>query len=420
MKKTILIVCVALTGLIMNAQKADVKTHDIKVTFEQPEILKDTKTYSYTIQDDGKYWNYTPTDSNPTIASNTEGVNLSGLERVEDNADLQVIVGFLGNQLSKSPGLLVLHGSYHIIVLNKDNKILLTIDDTVTNNVSAADSRYTNKSKNAIKALIVTDYVEKLLKEYEHLFSGSADLKIPFGTFKKTKGGPAESFNTSSQPLIDSIIDNSNDIATIDKAIALWTTQLDVDFGKKVKDKIKNRVIYANLTSASLLKKDLEAAKTYLEIVKKNTGFFDTWTSNYKPILNRFESSKSLQSSDSLQTLNLRTLNLTPKSAYLITIPAGQYTYKSKDPISYSKIEIQNFVPNIKSGMASLDSKVKPEIYIYENGVKTLRHFGDGNNTIITENGEEIIFKVYKGEYKPCVKQEDGTYKIYNSNIIIE
>ncbi|QCE41280.1 hypothetical protein [Psychroserpens sp. NJDZ02] len=414
MKKTILIACAVLVGLIMNAQKADVKTHDIKVTFEQPEILKGTKTYSYTIQDDGKYWNYTPTEANPTIASNTEGINLSGLARVEDNADLQIIVGFLGNQLSKSPGLLVLQGSYHIIVLNKDNKILLTIDDTVTNNVSAADSQYTNKSKNAIKALIVTDYVEKLLKEYEHLFSGSADLKIPFGIFKKTKGGAAESFNTSSQPLIDSIVDNSSDIATIDKAIALWTAQLDVDFGKKVKDKIKNRVIYANLTSANLLKKDVDAAKSYFELVKENTGFFDTWTSSYKPAFNRFESSNILEND------SLITLNITPKSTYLITIPAGQYTYKSKDPISYSKIEIQNFVPNIKSGMASLDSKVKPEIYIYENDVKTLRHFGDGNNTILTENGEEIIFKVYKGEYKPCLKQEDGTYKIYNSNTVIE
>ena len=414
MKKTILIACAVLVGLIMNAQKADVKTHDIKVTFEQPEIIKGTKTYSYTIQDDGKYWNYTPTEANPTIASNTEGINLSGLARVEDNADLQIIVGFLGNQLSKSPGLLVLQGSYHIIVLNKDNKILLTIDDTVTNNVSAADSQYTNKSKNAIKALIVTDYVEKLLKEYEHLFSGSADLKIPFGIFKKTKGGAAESFNTSSQPLIDSIVDNSSDIATIDKAIALWTAQLDVDFGKKVKDKIKNRVIYANLTSANLLKKDVDAAKSYFELVKENTGFFDTWTSSYKPAFNRFESSNILEND------SLITLNITPKSTYLITIPAGQYTYKSKDPISYSKIEIQNFVPNIKSGMASLDSKVKPEIYIYENDVKTLRHFGDGNNTILTENGEEIIFKVYKGEYKPCLKQEDGTYKIYNSNIVIE
>lgn len=415
MKKTILIVCVALTGLIMNAQKADVKTHDIKATFEQPEILKNTKTYSYTIQDDGKYWNYTPTEENPTIASNTDGINLSGLELVTENPDLQVIVGFLGGRLTNNQGLIGLQGTYSIIVLNKDNKQLLAIDDTITYNVVASDSKYANKNNFVLKALIVTSYVEKLLKEYEHLFSGSTDLKIPFGVFKKTKGGVAENFNKTSQPLIDAILDNTNDTASLEKAIAFWKAQLDVDFGKKVKDKMKNKVIYANLTSASLLLKDLEAANTYLELVKKNTGFFDLWTANYSPIFSRFESLQSLEKAD-----KLRTVNVTPNSLYFITIPTGQYTYKSKDPINYSKIEIQNFVPNIKSGMASLDSKVKPEIYIYENGVKTLRHFGDGNNTIITENGEEIIFKVYKGEYKPCLKQEDGTYKIYNSNIIIE
>ena len=418
MKKLLLLACVAFASLTATAQKADVKAQDITATFEQPEILKNTKTYSYTIQDDGKYWNYTATKTRPTIASNTEGINLSGLERVTENADLQVIVGFSGNQLKSSPGLIVLQGTYNILVLNKENKLLLNIKETVEKNVSAAKNEYSivnRDTRNITKALIVTEHVQDLLKEYEHLFSGSADLKVPFGLFKKTKDGAAESFNTSSKPLIDAIVANSNDTEALDKAIAFWTAQLDVDFGKKVKDKVKNRVIYANLTSASLLKKDINAAKTYFELVKENTGFFDTWTSNYKTIFSRFESSNSLENPD-----NLVTVAVTPNSAYLITLPAGKYTYKSKDPIIFSKIEIQNFVPNVKSGIASLDSKVKPEIYIYENDVKTLRYFGDGNNTIITNDGEEIIFKVYKGEYKPCVKQADGTYKMYNSNIVIE
>lgn len=415
MKKLLLLACVAFGSLTATAQKADVKAHEITATFEQPEILKNTKTYSYTIQDDGKYWNYSPTEANPTIASNTDGINLNGLELVTENPDLQVIVGFLGGGLTNNQGLIGLQGTYSIIVLNKDNKQLLAIDDTVTNNVVASDSKYANKNNFVLKALIVTNYVEKLLKEYEHLFSGSADIKIPFGVFKKTKGGAAENFNKTSQPLIDAILENTNDTASLEKAITFWKAQLDVDFGKKVKDKIKNKVIYANLTSANLLLKDLEAAKTYLELVKENTGFFDLWTTNYTPIFSRFESLQLLEKAD-----KLRTVNVTPNSLYLITLPAGKYTYKSKDPISYSKIEIQNFVPNIKSGMASLDSKVKPEIYIYEDDVKTLRHFGDGKNTIITNDGEEIIFKVYKGEYKPCVKQADGTYKMYNSDIVIE
>ncbi|AXO80642.1 hypothetical protein DZC78_09680 [Olleya aquimaris] len=418
MKKTILLVCFAITCLNIKAQKADVKTKEIKATFEQPEFLKNIKTYSYTIQDDGTYWNYTPTAQNPTLASNTDGINLSGLERVKDSADLQIVVGFSGNQLKTSPALYVLQGTYHIMVLNKDNKLLLTIEESVEKNVNAGDNRYsiTNRdSRNITKALIVTEHVEKLLKEYEHLFSGTADLKVPFGLFKKTKGGIAESFNETSKPLIDSIISNSNNIENIDKAITYWTEQLEVDFGKKVKDKIKNRVIYANLTSANLLKKDLDAALTNFELVKENTGFFDTWTSSYKTIFNRFESFKAIGNPDKLTTIKL-----TPTSTYLITLPAGKYTYKSREAIDYHKIEIENFVPNVKSGIASLDSKVKPKIYVYENETKKIRHFGDGNNTIVTNEGEEIVFKLHKGEYKACTKQDDGTYKIYNRNTIIK
>lgn len=402
----------------LNAQKADVDSQIVTATFNQPDFLKNSKTFSYTIQDDGTYWNYTQTEEFPTITSNIEGLKLSGLQQVNEKADLQIIVGFLGNQLKTGQAILILQGTYHIMVLDKNNKLLLTIDDTVEKQVIANPEKYSMEnrdSRNITKAKIVTEHVENLLKEYEHLFSGSAELKMPFGLFKKTNDGAGERFNNKSQPLIDAIIANSNDSENLDKAIAYWKEQLNVDFGKKLKDKFKNKVIYANLTSASLLKKDLEAAKKYFELTKDNASFFDTWTSDYKSIFMRFESSKTLENPEKFPAINV-----TPNCAYLITVPAGTYTYKDKEPIVFSKIEIQNFVPNIQSGMVSLDSKLKPEIYIYENDVQTLRHFGDGNNVITTNNGIEIIFKAYKGEYKACTKQDDGTYKIYNSNVVIE
>ncbi|WP_044401041.1 hypothetical protein [Lacinutrix sp. Hel_I_90] len=416
--KKLLSIAAIFCATLSHAQKADVTSQAVTASFEQPDFLKNTKTFSYTIQDDGAYWNYTPTEAFPALASNTDGLKLSGLQQVNENGDLQIIVGFSGNQLKTGQAELILNGSYLIMVLDKNDKLLLTIEDVVEKHVTDNPEKYSmanRDTRNVAKAKIVTEHVENLLKNYEHLFSGSADLKIPFGVFKKTKDDAAERFTVASQPLIDAIIANTNDTANLDKAIAFWKAQLDVDFGKKVKDKIKHRVIYANLTSASLLKKDLEAANNYLELVKDNTGFFDLWTSDYKPVFSRFESAKTLESPE-----NLITVKVTPNSAYLLTIPAGIYTYKEKDPITYSKIEIQNFVPNVLSGIASLDLYVKPEIYIYENDVKTLRHFGDGKNVITTNEGDEIIFKVYKGEYKACIKQEDGTYKIYNSNIVVE
>lgn len=420
MKKILLILCFAFITQHITAQKANVKSKEITIDIKQPEFLKNAETYSYTIQDDGVYWNYEATDQYPTLASATDGLEIAGLKRVNENADIQVIVGFSGNQLKHGEGTLVLNGSYYLLVLNKNNKLLLKIEEDGQNTVYVNPEIYDTSNRaarNRTKALIVTERVNRILKPYMHLFSGKATVKIPFATFKKTKGGAAETFNSESEPLINAILNDIKDTDAINKAVTYWKTQLDVDFGKKVKDKVKNKVIYANLTSASLLKKDIETAKINIDLLKKYSGFFDFWTTEHKSFMELLESENTIANPE-----KLKPIIVTPNSTYIITIPEGKYTYKDKDPIAYSKLEIQNFVPKLNSGMASLNTKIKPEIYIYkeEDENASLRHFGSDHNKIVTNDGIEMRFKVYKGEYKLCVKQEDGTYKMYDKDIIIE
>jgi len=411
MKKVLLLSFLASLSFA-NAQKADVKTSNVTTSFEQPEFLKNTKTFSYTIQDDGAYWNYTPTDENPTIASNTDGLKLSGLTQVDDNADLQILVGFIGGKLIPGQAVINLEGNYNVFVLNKDNKLVTRIEDHVDYQVVASSEYDMANDRKVTRARMVTSYVQKLLKTQEHLFSGSADLEIPFGLFKKTKDGAANDFNTNSQPLIDAIVANSSDTASLDKAIAYWTSQLSVDFGKKVKDKIKNKVIYANLLAAHLLKKDMAAAKKDLEVVKENTGFFDMWTSSYKPLFERFESTNALENPEDMATIAV-TLDCT----YFTTLENGSLTYKDK-VIDFTKIEITS-IPEMESGMASLNTTVKPEIRIYEDDKLTLRYKGDDTKEIVLSNGDQVVFKEIKGTFKPCIK-EGSRYRLMNTNQFVE
>ena len=60
MKKLISILCFAIASITVTAQKADISSEKIAMTFELPDYLKNLKTFSYEIQDDGVYWNYTP------------------------------------------------------------------------------------------------------------------------------------------------------------------------------------------------------------------------------------------------------------------------------------------------------------------------------------------------------------------------
>lgn len=418
MKKLITILCIAFAGTTVTAQKADIKSKDIPLTFELPSYVKNLKTFSYDIQDDGKYWNYTPSpeyypkDEYPNLASLTDGITVDGLEQVSENADLRIMVGFLGNQLSVNNGLIYMKGTFSIMIFVEGNKLVHNYITDVKLNQVVNPEKFpisTRDERNQTKARMLTIHTQDYLDKLSYLFKETTLQKLPFGLFKKTKGGNAEAFNTASQPFIDAILANPTDAATLDKAIAYWKSQIEVDFGKKVKDKVKNKVIYVNLTTASILKDDTESTNSYYEIAKQNSGFFDLCTVDYT---NLFKKRDDLEAIKKQELIAVTTL---PNTVYFITLDGGgTYTYKGKE-IIFSKIEIDRFIPKKDSGIASLDTTEKSRIFIYEDDVKTLRHFASEHNKIITNDGKEIIFQKEKGTFKPYIKQADGTFTLYES-----
>ncbi|SDX16943.1 hypothetical protein SAMN05444411_103258 [Lutibacter oricola] len=412
----ITILCIAFTNTLLFAQKADVSSKEVLIKFEIPSHLKGLKTFSYEIQDEGEYWNYEnspehyPADEYPNLASLTDGIQISGLENVTENADLQILVGFIGNQLAVNNAMISMHGTYSILLLNKENQLLYNTNEAVTLNQVVNPKKFpmnTRGERNQTKARMLTIYTQKFLGEIQHLFKETSTQKLPFGLFKKTKGGAAEAFNTESKPLIESIIANPTDAATLDKAAAYWKSQIDVDFGKKVKSKIKSKVIYANLASVSLLKNEIENTNNYYKTVKENAGMFDLWKGDYLNVLKKRDDLEALKGQE------LIAVNLTPKSAYKITLDqGGTFTYKDKN-IEFSKIEIDRFVPAKKSGMASLDLTVKPTIYVYENTENPIEHISAEETKIVTKDGKEIIFKKDKGAIKPYLKQTGKLLESY-------
>lgn len=410
--KKIIMSAIALIGLTASAQKADVTNYDITVNFNQPEAFKNFKTISYELQDDGEFWNHEATNEYPTLTSTTQSIEVPGLETVTENADLNFVVAFKGGRPTSSTGLVAIEGTYHLLLKTADNQIIKFDREFKNNNVNASEYKFSGskEQQKRVYAQVVTNYANRYINEQSYLISGQSEEELVFGVFKKTKDGAAAAFTETSTPLISNIIRNPSDTDALDKAITYWKSQISVDFGKKVKDKVKNKVIYANLTSASILKGDYIKAKEYAAIIKENTGLFDLWTTG---ITNTLKKTNTLESFTSPESTTMDTTE--PDYLYNFTFRDVTYQYKEKDPIEASKIVIERLIPSSSSssGIVSLDKAEKPEIHIYENDVKTLRHFGDGKNDLKTKDGKHIIFDIVDGRYVPFIEQADGSYKIY-------
>jgi hypothetical protein len=412
MKKIIamLLVCTS-----MFAQKADIESNKVRWNVNRPDYLNTIKTFSYEIQDDGEYWNYEPNaeyfpeDTYPSLASLTNGISIDGLEPVDINADLKIIVGFLGNQLKMDNGLIRLNGTLNLMIVVDSNKLLHSLIEDVQLSVVVNPDKYpleTPNHRNQTKARILTTHIQKLIDELNYLFVDQPEVNLPFGVFDKAKTEVTQTFNTNSKTYIERIQESPSDKSLLDEAIKYWRSQIDIDFGKSMKDKIKDKVIYVNLTSASILKGDMDGAKKYHQTVKENSGFFDSWTIDYDKLF------KKTDYINELKNQSLPSIDLYPNLAYFITIgETGVYTFKNKES-AFLKIEIERFIPTVQSGITSLDSYRKPRVFIYdENG--SMEHSGGNQNHILTSSGMEIIFKVDNGDFKPHIKQNDGSYSIY-------
>jgi len=407
MKKQITFILILLLSISINAQKADITLEKVTLEFERPDYLKSLKTFSYQIQDDGLYWDYKPNpehypvDTYPDLASLTEGLTIKGMTQVKDNADLKVIVGFIGNQLKTEGGMIKMNGTISLMLVTKDNKLLTSYIKNEIFKIIVSPTKYpmsNSTERNQTKAKMLTNYVQKYLDKKSYLFSDIIDTMLPFGLFKKAKKGKALSFNQEATPLIKAIIKDASNIETLNKAFTYFESQLNEDFGKKVKDKNKNKVLYSSLASIAILQNNTESAEKYLALAKENTGFFDVWTVNLKKLL---EIKKTL---NKMEDEEFSTVKMADDMTYVITInEEGTFNYKKKQ-IPFTKITIARFVPNINSNIGSLDATKGPKIKIYKDD-KVTHHYSGGKNTIIkTKSGKKIVFELKKKEYKPVFK----------------
>lgn len=420
-KQILFFQCMLLIGAAAMAQKADISSYKVTFGFERPDYLKTIKTFSYEIQDDGEYWNYQPNpehypeDAYPDLASLTDGVFIDGLQQVDENADLKIITGFLGNQLRMDNGLIQLNGTINLMLIVHGDKLLHTLTEDVQLSVVVNPDNYPLDSpthRNQTKAKILTKHVQDFINEHQYLLIKNPDVNIPFGVFKKTKTDDTEIFNATSKTFIEGIMKSPSDERVLNEAITYWRSQIDADFGKKIKDKIKDKVICVNLASVSILKGDMNGAKKYYQTVKENSGFFDTWTVDYDKLFRKTDYINGLKNQ------SLPSITIYPNSAYFITIDeSGLYTFKNKER-EFSKIEIERFIPTVQSGITSLDSYRKPRVFIYEkeNDVRWIMHKGGTHNQIVTSTGKEIIFREENGDFKPYIKQKNGDYSIYHGH----
>jgi len=402
---TVLLVC---TNIF--SQNTQFKSHKFELEFNQPEFFKNLKTISYEIQDDGTYWNheYDENDNKPenyrdfpTLQSFTEGLKVKGYEYVENEGDIQIVVGFTGSQLQHVENGLQLQGTMNLMVLVDGDKMIHNevrrVKSIVPNSKEyPTETRfYRNKTKAMLLTKKVQDYIDSNVGV---LFTGKSEVELYFGLFRNAKKGKAKEFNDISTPLIEEI-KTTQSSETLKKAVEYWKEQVDVDYGKKLKLKRKLKVIYANLTTASILLGDIDNAKEYAKIARKNAGFLDYFNNGY----NDYE--KKLKYVSENQDLKMHGITKEGRYAYEIDIKEeGEFDLGKKSK-GFSRIIIQRYLPvaSSNSGMMSLDAGESPTAKLFIDGEPKYIYNCSSKHSIKLKNGKTIIFKLQKGEYVPYV-----------------
>lgn len=410
MIKNLFLFTVLLACTNVFSQNTQFKAHKFELEFDQPESFKNLKTISYEIQDDGEYWNneYDEDDNKPenyrdfpTLESFTEGLKVEGYEYVKKDGDIQIVVGFTGSQLQYVENGLQLQGTMNLMVLVDGNKMIHNEVRRIKSVVPKSKEYPTGTRfyRNKTKAILLTKKVQDYIDSYIGvLFTGKAEIELYFGLFRNAKKGGTQEFNDISTPLIEEIKTTRSNEA-LNKAVEYWKEQVDVDYGKKLKLKRKLKVIYANLTTASILLGDIEKAKEYGKIARKNGGFLDYFSNGY----NDYE--KKLKYVAENQDLMMYDITKEGKYAYEIDIKVeGEFDF-GKKATGFSRIIIQRYLPvaSSNSGMMSLDAGESPTAKLFVDGEPKYIYNCSSKHSIKLKNGKTIIFKLQKGEYVPYV-----------------
>lgn len=418
MKRIIFLSCFFMTTFLFS-QKVEIQNKKLELKFKTPELFKNLKTFSYEIQDDGKYWNHNYEEDvekpanykeNRTLQSFTKGLTIDGLKQVEENGDLQIVVGFIGSQLINDKGAIKFQGTMNIMMLVDGDKLLQNEvkDISVTKMANLKNYPIENRFlRNKTKALILTEEVQKYINTLNFIFQGKSKVSLPFGFFRKTKKGQAEEFNKISKPLVEEIVNNRNN-EVLNKAYNYWKEQIDVDFGKKLKKKRKLKTIYANLATTSILLGDIVKAKEYVKLVKDNAGFFDVFTVDYDRYFKKLELIHKFGSVSKLPKVNKE-----GSFTYKITLKeSGVFNTGRKDR-NFTKILIDRFIPKNNSNIVSLDKGKRPKAQLFENGESKYFYSCTDKNIIKFKDGKTIIFKNIKGTFIPYLKQGEEEVRLY-------
>lgn len=407
MKRKLLLLGFIVISLITYGQKADVSSVELRVNIERPEYLTNIKTFSYELQDDDKTWKGWPISlEHPTLTSLTDGIKIKGLEAVDEDPDIRVTAGFILKGQSLNPQMLNISGILLIRIIARDNTLLesLNMDIEASKGLAGEGEELYNNSAVYFKTIaeIITNRVERYFEKNDYIFNDEYKQTLPFAQFKKIKkNSPAVQFNEKAKELTDAVIADVDDIAAIDKAEAYFKEQLTFDFGKKIKSKVKNQVLYANLASLAILKRDKVSLAKYYEILKDNTGFFTLWTADISNYINAL--------ADLKEKTYAKRYKVISDNIYKIVLDTGGYYAFSNKLITYNRVEISRFsysidVYNIKN--------FAPKVKIYfgdENKYEV--HKGTERDIITTNDGNEILFKNIKSYMVPFVKEADGAYR---------
>ncbi|MBA6157043.1 hypothetical protein H3Z83_10985 [Tenacibaculum sp. S7007] len=413
MKRNLFLLVILFAFTNAFSQKAKFKNEKFELAFSQPEIFKNFETFSYEIQDDGVYWNHKYDEDEkkpdsfkdyPTLRSLTQGLEIDGLDEVENNADLQIVVGFKGSQLKNNAGALVLQGTMNLMMFIDGDKLIYNKIRDVNSTITAYLSNYPTENRflrNKSKAMILTSEVQKDLKELSVLFTGSSKIGLYFGEFRKVKKGKASEFNKISKPIVEEIIKNKSPEA-LNKAIEFWKKQLDVDFGKKLKEKRKLKVIYTNIASAYILLNDIENAKKYADLAKKNAGFFDVFMSGYK------DYSKTQDFVKNYKTSEFHEVSREGNYMYEFVFKEDGEFDLGRKKRNFTKIVLEKFVAYSGSNIVSLDKGRSPTAKLFVDEEPTYFYTCDDKVKIVLKSGKTIVFKLIKGDYVPFYKVENG------------
>jgi len=396
-----------LFSIVMNAQKADTKTKTFIIPVPKSEFFNSIKKYSIIIQGSNK-WNY----SEEKVKDDTYEKHIT-LDKYKNdpkidnvNPDIKILVGFTHTRspIANATGQVIIEGDFSYLLLTSNNEIIY---QTAIHKSCALEQSNLPTHESAMANTLCAqtyDLLDALL-----FTKNETSTVFNYGNFEKCEEFPElVTFNTKTAEMLTKLEALSFEDAYLDEMESFYKGYVGKQFGK-MKDKDLNKVIYLNLSLIEIFKVNFAKANEYLAEAKQGAGLLSMWPDNARKTIAKFE---FVNQSGNFKN---KVYNLNSQSVYYITTKGTAY-YKKK--IFVGDFYVPRFRPAASNsggiGIVSLDS-YSPNFIIYENG-KIAYDYPNGDQfSVKTQDGKEISFKKYKGEIIMVEKNDDGTFKPYES-----